>query len=137
KLVFVENFEYYYQHAIPLSGITVPGLLTDNVPTLSMRAGNFDMNCPSGAGSCVGGSNSSPGASTVNDNGDLCNGIGFPNVWGPTCANMGSAFSFVGGSGTQLPAGAFDPGAAAIMSHVPFLNDNPAFIGGFNFLQHE
>jgi hypothetical protein len=137
KLVFVENFEYYYQHAIPLQGTSVPGLLTDNIPTLSMRAGDFSMNCPSGNGSCVGGSNSSPGTTTANDNGDLCNGIGFPNVWGPTCANMGSAFSFVGGSGTQLPASAFDPGAAAIMSQVPLPNANPLLTGGFNYLQPE
>src|SRR5579864_2028477 len=97
KLVFTTAFEYYYQNGVPLQGINVPGLLTDNVPTVSMRAGDFSVN----------GSHSSPGSNTNSDNLDLCNGLGYPSNWNPMCGDMGYSI-----------AGKLDPGALALMGQV-------------------
>jgi hypothetical protein len=119
KLVFTTAFEYYYQHGVPLQGTTIPGLLTDNVPTLSMREGDFT---PTGH-------NNSPGTTTHQDNLDLCNGIGYPSNWQPTCAGLAS--------GLIVNPATFDPGAMALMSQVPMPNANPAFTGGYNLLVPE
>src|SRR5262249_152577 len=117
KLVFTTAFEYYYQNGVPLQGIPVPGLLTNNVPTASMRAGDFSAN----------GSNTSPGSSVANhDNADLCNGLGYPSNWSPLCADLGYSI-----------AGNMDPGALALMSQVPMPNADPSKTGGFNLLVPE
>ena len=119
KVTFWSGFEYYYQNQIPLSGLTVPGLLTNTVPTVSMRAGDF--------------------STTAADNAQLCNGS---NVVGqgfqPVCADLGSNFSWVnpatGTTVTNAPLTYFDPGAAAIMKNVPLPNANPVSTGGYNSL---
>jgi len=135
KLVFTTAFEYYYQHGIPLQGPPIPGLLTDSVPTLSMRAGNFSST----------GINNSVGSTTGTDNADLCKGLGFPGVWSPTCADLGSGFTYNAGgltptadvSNAPIPSSLFDPGAMAILAQVPLPNANPLNTGGFNYLQPE
>ncbi|MBZ5681354.1 MAG: TonB-dependent receptor [Acidobacteriia bacterium] len=119
KVVFTSAFEYYYQNGVPLQGITVPGLLTNNVPTLSMRAGDFSTT----------GSNSSPGSSTVADNADLCSGLGYPSNWSPLCGDMGF-------SSASNPI-ALDPGALALMGQVPLPNADPTKTGGYNLLVPE
>jgi hypothetical protein len=131
KLVFWTGFEYYYQSQIPLPGLTVPGLLTDVVPTVSMRAGNFSPTAPDNEALCPLGSNGQP-------TGNL-QGQGFQ----PMCANLGSSLSYVdpttgvtmtGNPNPQLPASAFDPGIQAIMKNVPLPNANPVSTGGYNLL---
>src|ERR1041385_8637011 len=117
KLVFTTAFEYYYQNGVPLQGLTVPGLLTNSVPTVSMRAGDFSTT----------GSNSSPGSSTVQDNADLCNGLGFPQGnWSPLCGDLGYSI-----------AGQIDPGAAALIAQAALPNADPSKTGGFNLLVPE
>jgi hypothetical protein len=116
KVVFTTAFEYYYQSGVPLGGLNVPGLLTNNVPTVSMRAGDFSKT----------GTNSSPGSSTVNDNGDLCAGLGYPSNWSPLCGDLGYSI-----------AGSIDPGAAALIAQAPLPNADPSKTGGFNLLVPE
>jgi hypothetical protein len=119
KLVFTTAYEYYYQHGIPLAGTNIPGLLADNVPTVSMRDGDFT----------VTGSHSSVGTTTNQDNLDLCNGLGYPSNWSPLCAGFAA--------GQTFDPTTFDPGAMALMSQVPMPNANPAFTGGYNLLVPE
>ncbi len=119
KLVFTTAFEYYYQNQIPLGGTNnggIPGILTDNVPTLSMRAGDFSQS----------GSNSSPGLSTNTDNADLCNGLGYPSNWSPLCGDLGYSI-----------AGQMDPGGVALINQVPLPNANPLQTRGYNYVKPE
>ncbi len=128
KLVFWTGFEYYYQNQIPLSGLSTSGLLTDTVPTVSMRNGDF--------------------STTAADNAALCDGS---NIRGqgyqPVCAGLGSGFSWwdpttnATGVGTDMTAGGtennVDPGAAVLLSHIPMPNADPSQTGGYNYLVPE
>ena len=123
KLVFWAGFEYYYQHGFPLGGITVPGLMTDSVPTASMRNGDF--------------------SSTAADNNALCGGNGIKG-YQPVCANLGSSLSWFNtttnlpGTGTTLPSNLIsDPGVLALMKNIPMPNADPTKTGGYNLLLPE
>ena len=73
KLVFFVGYEYYYQKGFPFTAsINVPGLLTNIVPTMSMRG----LNAQTGAPLAQGADYTSTG-DTVNNNNDnaaLCSG---------------------------------------------------------------
>ncbi len=128
KLIFWAGYEYYYQNQIPLAGLTTPGLLTDTVPTLSMRDGDF-----SSTGGVV---NPADG----NDNQLLCGGQGIQG-YQPVCAFLGSNFSWQNSPTTTsngpIPKSAIDPAAAIIMNNIPLPNADPTKTGGFNYLQPE
>ena len=130
KLIFWAGYEYYYQNQIPLSGLTTSGLLTDTVPTLSMRAGDF-----STTGGVV---NPAYGQ----DNAALCGGKGIQG-YQPVCADLGSGFSWANSAGVTQPSGApiptsqFDPGSAILLANVPLPNADPTKTGGYNYLQPE
>jgi len=131
KLIFWAGYEYYYQNGIPLAGLTVPGLLTDTVPTKSMRQGIFDMN-----------------PAVAADNNALCGGNGIQG-YQPVCADM---YNSAGGGGTftwaqtgnptnntntNIPTTMFDPGAAILLANIPQPNADPTKTGGYNYLQGE
>jgi hypothetical protein len=121
KLLFWAGYEYYYQSQIPLSGLTTSGLLTDTVPTVSMRAGDF--------------------SSTAADNNLLCGGSGIQG-YQPVCATLGTGFTWadnagVNHTGTSIPTSQFDPGAAILLNNIPLPNADPTKTGGYNYLQPE
>jgi len=119
KLVFTTAFEYYYQRGVPLQGTNnggAPGVLTDNVPTVSMREGDFSQT----------GHNNSPGLTTGTDNADLCNGLNSSAVWNPLCSDLGYSI-----------AGQMDPGGVALISQVPLPNANPLLTHGYNYVAPE
>jgi hypothetical protein len=132
KLVFWSGFEYYYQNQLPLGGLTTSGLLTDTVPTASMRQGIFDIN-----------------PAVAADNATMC---------GPGSANAGNAFcsdTFDSGGtqanfnwsvptltpggnpNTNIPVADFNPGSAVLLSHIPMPNADPSKTGGYNLLVPE
>ena len=129
KLVFWAGYEYYYQNQIPLAGLTTTGLLTDNLPTMSMRQGNFDL--------------------AQDDNYALCGGQGIQG-YQPICANLfdtsgrtstnNFTWAPTGGanvSNQNIPSQYFDPGAAILIANVPQPNADPTKTGGYNYLQAE
>jgi hypothetical protein len=131
KVVFFAGYEYYYQNQIPLAGLTTPGVLTDTVPTLSMRQGIFDTN-----------------PAVAADNAALCGGSGIQG-YAPVCAdtfnsaNTGGSFTWINTGGTtnfnnvNIPSTNFDPGAAILMANIPLPNADPIATKGYNYIQPE
>jgi hypothetical protein len=128
KLVFFAGFEYYYQHGFPFTAnLTIPGLLTDIVPTMSMRGGDF--------------------SSTVADNAALCAGASGGNSGQVFCQNLGTNLNYFDQAGSQSPSGvgqtgviptsAQDPGGMVLMNTIPQPNADPTQTGGFNYIQPE
>jgi hypothetical protein len=128
KLVFFVGFEYYYQHGFPFtSGLTVPGLLTNIVPTMSMRTGDF--------------------STTAADNAAICSGASGGNSGQAFCQNLGANLSYWSNSGQNLVPGSTsggiiplsdqDPGGQVYMNAFPQPNADPTTNGGFNYVQPE
>jgi hypothetical protein len=133
-LVFFAGYEYYYQHGFPFTAsINVPGLLTDIVPTQSMRVGDF---------SATGGATPASAAFGA-DNTALCAGGG--NSGQAFCQHLGSGLNWYsqdgstntsGGTGI-IPANQLDPGGVVLANNLPLPNADPTKTGGFNYLQPE
>jgi len=131
KLIFWAGYEYYYQNQIPLAGLTTPGLLTDTVPTMSMRQGIFDMN-----------------PAVAPDNQALCGGSGIQG-YQPVCATLYNSANASPGSfqwatpggptntNVPIPVSSFNPGAAILLANIPQPNADPTKTGGYNYLQPE
>jgi len=126
KLVFFVGYEYYYQNGFPFTAsINVPGLLTNIVPTVSMRSGDF--------------------SKTAADNAALCNSASGGNSGQVFCQNLGSGLSWYNQAGTVqtsggtgvIPASQLDPGGVVLMNNIPLPNADPTKTGGFNYLQPE
>jgi hypothetical protein len=132
KLVFFAGFEYYYQHGFPFTAsLTIPGLLTDIVPTLSMRKGDF------GSVGTLG---------TAGDNAALCGAAAGGNSGQAFCQNLGANFNYYDHTGTLIPGSTSggiipgidqDMGGQALMNAMPTPNADPTKNGGFNYIQPE
>jgi len=130
KLVFYAGFEYYYQHQFPYPA---GGVLTDILPTASMRNGNFGW-------TGVADNMALCNATQNNFTNTMCRDLGQPNEEDPVHGSAGLSYApslgaaTVNGYTTPLT---LDPGAAAILSQVPMPNANPALTGGYNYVQVE
>jgi hypothetical protein len=147
KLVFFAGYEYYYQHQIPVTGLSVQGLLTDTVPTMSMRQGIFDINpavAPDNYALC--------GGSGIQGYQPVCNDLWSSVATLPSGNNAPENFSWAPGglaggpttacnsttsTNCQITSSYVDPGAAILMANIPQPNANPTQTGGFNYLQPE
>ncbi len=136
KLVFFVGYEYYYQHGFPFTtNINIPGLLTDVVPTQSMRVGDF---------SSTGGATPASAAFGA-DNAALCGSSAGGNSGQVFCQNLGNSLSWWNQAGTTqtsggtgiIPSTQIDPGGAVFMANFPQPNADPSKTGGFNYLQSE
>ena len=143
KLLFHTAFEYYYQGGFAGSGGgSIPGLITDTVPTLSMRQGIFDLNpnvASDNTAFCTSGGNASAPVcttmynSTTGGNATTVAGIA------PGTSKFGwtDSTGALGGTATtaNIPTNAFDAGGAIILANIPKPNANPSATGGFNYLE--
>ena len=132
KVVFHTAYEHFYQMNLPSSsGGSVPGLITDTVPTLSMRNGIFDLNpavAPDNAAFCSAGGNSgAPVCTQTFNSAGTASSFGWAD-WRNPSLNY---------SATQnnIPLSSFDPAGLIYLANIPKPNANPAATGGFNYLQ--
>jgi Carboxypeptidase regulatory-like domain len=141
KLVFHTAYEYYHQAGLPTStGGAVSGLVTDTVPTLSMRNGIFDVN------PTVAADNAAFCTSGGNMNSSICQGTYNTSATftGTNLPAPGtSKLQYVDLSGTlhtnvMAPiATPYDLGGSIIMGNLPAPNANPSVTGGYNFILPE
>jgi hypothetical protein len=142
KLVFFVGYEYYYQKGFPFTAnINIPGLLTDVVPTMSMRG--LDVTgkpLPGGADFSTTGDPGNNG-----DNTALCAGASGGNSGQVFCQKLGANLSWWNQAGTTQTSGGtgiiaanqLDPGGQVLMNNIPFPNADPTKTGGFNYLKPE
>lgn len=131
KLLFHSEFEYYYQADMPSpSGGSINGLITDTVPTASMRNGIFDLNpavAPDNAAFCsAGGNASAPVCTQAFNSATATSNFGWTDSTGT-----------LGGTATMqnIPVASFDPAGAIILANIPAPNANPTATGGFNYIK--
>lgn len=141
KLLFHTAYEYYYQANFPGSGGgTIPGLITDTVPTLSMRQGIFDLNpnvAPDNAAFCTGGNGSAPVCTTMYNSTTGGNTTTVAGI-APGTSKFGwiDSTGTLGGTATtqNIPTGSYDPGGAILLANIPKPNADPAATGGYNYI---
>jgi len=149
KLVFDSAYEYYYQAGFAASsGGSINGLITDTVPTASMRNGIFDINpavAPDNTAFCTSGGNTTAPVCTqaFNTSPTFNSPVGgvapYPKLPGPNSSNFGwtDSTATLGGSATfqNIPTASFDPGGAIYLANIPSPNADPSATGGFDYIQ--
>jgi len=142
KLVFHTAYEYYYQAGYPGSGGgSIPGLITDTVPTLSMRSGIFDLNpnvAPDNAAFCSAGGNGGAAVCTTMYNSTTGGNATTVAGTAPGTSKFGwiDSTGALGGTATtqNIPTASYDPGGAILLANIPKPNADPAATGGFNYI---
>jgi len=142
KLLFHTAYEYYYQAGFAgSSGGSITGLITDTVPTLSMRQGIFDLNpnvAPDNTAFCTSGGNGSAPVCTTMYNSTTGGNTTTVAGIAPGTSKFGwtDTTGTLGGTATtaDIPTSAFDQGGAIFLANIPKPNANPSATGGFNYL---
>jgi hypothetical protein len=141
KLVFHTAYEYYHQAGLPSGSPQTdpPGLITDTVPTDSMRNGIFDLNptvAQDNASFCSVGGNAGAAicTGTYNSSATYTPGGNLPGPGVSQLSWVDSSGTLHTGQNTAIPSSAFDLGGSIIMANIPAPNADPSVTGGFNYI---